>query len=479
MKIDPFKFLCLVAGLLTSTSSLAGTVQISRAPEGEVLSTDYTVQVEGQDVPVYSVKVAPADRTLRFRAMDDKPHSADYFGQASFAYFDMAGVVTVKVTWHDAIHSVKVLPSSYRISPAINGKTLTFQLTEPRPVTIEVNGSWVGALHLFANAPETNIPQRGDTNVIYYGPGIHRVTHVVVKDNQTVYVAPGAIVCGIAGPDEPHKISTYNQLPNYAPTFELQGNHIRLCGRGIIDFSLIPAATRNAILVKGKDIVVEGVIVRDASTWTIPIRESDGVTIRNIKLLGRRANSDGIDICNSDHVTVENCFIRTLDDLVVIKTFEGETHHVLVRNCVLWNEVAHALSIGAELRHDVDDVVFRDCDVIHDLGREWTLRIFHCDGSRISNVRFENLRIEESPRLISLWINKAQYSAGPERGHIDHVVFKNIQATANPLHVDLQGFDDTHLVENVLFDHVVVNGKPLTAGDVKTNAFVKDASFQP
>ncbi len=64
MKIDPFKFLCLVAGLLASTNSLAGTVQISRAPEGEVLSTDYTVQVEGQDpVPVYSVKVAPADRT--------------------------------------------------------------------------------------------------------------------------------------------------------------------------------------------------------------------------------------------------------------------------------------------------------------------------------------------------------------------------------------------------------------------------------
>ncbi len=55
--------------------------------------------------------------------------------------------------------------------------------------------------------------------------------------------------------------------------------------------------------MKGKDIVVEGVIVRDASTRTIPIRESDGVTIRNIKLLGRRANSDGIDICNSDHVT--------------------------------------------------------------------------------------------------------------------------------------------------------------------------------
>jgi hypothetical protein len=475
----PLTLFFIMAALTAAPVSLAGEVQVHSAPAGEQLSKDYTVQVEGQDVAVYSVKVASNERALRFRAMDDKAHSAEYFGNASFAYFDMDGSVIVKVTCPEPIQSAKVLPSSYKITPRVEGKSLTFTLTEPKPATIEVNGTWVGALHLFANPPETNMPQPGDPNVIYYGPGIHEVTHVVVTNNQTVYVAPGAIVRGIAGPEEPHRISSYNHLPNYAPTFQLQGNHIRLCGRGIIDFSLIPTATRNAILVKGSDILVEGVIVRDSSTWTIPIRQSDRVTIRNVKLLGRRANSDGIDVCNSDHVTIENCFIRTLDDLIVVKTFEGETHHVVARDCVLWNEVAHALSIGAELRENVDDVVFSNCDVIHDMGREWTLRIFHCDGSRISNVRFENLRIEESPRLISLWINKAQYSAGAERGHIDNVVFRNIQATANPLRVDLQGFDDTHRLENVLFDNVVVNGRQLLPEDVKTNAYVRNVSFLP
>lgn len=474
-----FTLFSFMAALSLAPMSLAGTVQTHTAPAGEQLSKDYTVQVEGRDVPVYLVKVASANRALRFRAMDDKANSADYFGLASFAYFDMEGSVMVTVTFREPIQSAKVLPSSYKISPAIRGRSLTFDLTEPKPVTIEVNGTWVGALHLFANPPETNVPQPGDPNVIYYGPGVHEVTHVVVTNNQTVYVAPGAIVRGVTGPGEPHHISSYSHLPDYSPTFQLQGNHIRLCGRGIIDFSLIPKATRNAILVKGSDIVVEGVIVRDASTWTIPIRQSDGVAIRNVKLLGRRANSDGIDICNSDHVTIEGCFIRTLDDLIVVKTFDGETHHVAARGCVLWNEVAHALSIGAELRKNVDDVVFSDCDVIHDMGREWTLRIFHCDGSRISNIRFEDLRIEESPRLISLWINKAQYSAGPERGHIDNVVFKNINAAANPVRVDLQGFDATHVVENVLFDNVVVNGRRLSAKDVKTNAFVKNVSFLP
>jgi hypothetical protein len=93
-------------------------------------------------------------------------------------------------------------------------------------------------------------------------------------------------------------------------------------------------------------------------------------------------------------------------------------------------------------------------------------------SARISNVRFENLRIEESPRLISLWIGKAVWTRDNERGHIDGVTFNNIRATAEPLRVDLRGFDETHRVESVVFDNVVVNGKPLSSDDVKTNAFV-------
>jgi hypothetical protein len=116
-------------------------------------------------------------------------------------------------------------------------------------------------------------------------------------------------------------------------------------------------------------------------------------------------------------------------------------------------------------------VLFTDCDIIHDKGREWTLRVYHCDSARISNVRFENLRIEESPRLISLWIGKAFWTRDNERGHIDGVTFKNIQALANPPRVELKGFDETHRVENVLFDNVMINEHPLNPSDIKTNAF--------
>jgi hypothetical protein len=282
-----------------------------------------------------------------------------------------------------------------------------------------------------------------------------------------VYLAAGAVVKGTA--------------EGRGPVFSLVGKNIVLRGRGIIDGGLCPTHSRNLLLVRGQDITVEGVILRDSSVWTVPIRQSDRVTVKNVKLLGYRANSDGIDVCNSRDVTIEHCFIRTLDDLIVVKTDkgQGQSRRIVAKDCTLWNEVAHALSIGAELREDVDDVLFTNCDVIHDKGREWTLRVYHCDAARVSNVRFENLRIEESPRLMSLWIGKFVWTRDAERGHIQGVTFKNLRAVAKPLQIELKGFDEAHAVENVVFEDVVVNGKPLTRADVKANDFVRQISVRP
>jgi hypothetical protein len=127
----------------------------------------------------------------------------------------------------------------------------------------------------------------------------------------------------------------------------------------------------------------------------------------------------------------------------------------------------------------VDDVLFTNCDVIHDTGREWTLRVYHCDSATVSNVRFENIRVEESRKLISLWINKARWSRDAERGHIRDVTFQNIQAvTAEPPRIELEGFDAAHAIDGVVFDDVKINGQPLAMSGVVTNAFVRHVTVR-
>lgn len=464
----------LVVAAMVVEVAAAGTVTVWPAPEGEELSQDFSVMVGGETAPAYVARVAPEKPELRWKAMDDKANSADYYENAAFTTFDMQGTVEVVVTCTAPVTSARILPSSLNIAPRVEGHRVSFTMTEPRPLTLEVNGDWVHSLHILANPPERDPPRKGDPDVIYFGPGVHEVTHMEIGSGKTLYVAGGAVVRGVIGPDEPFRISSYSGLKTYSPTFQLRGENIKVCGRGIIDGSRCSTHARNLMLVQGSDIQIEGVVFRDSSTWNIPIRRCDRVAVRNVKILGYRANSDGIDICSSRDVTVEDCFIRTLDDLIVVKTDRGagEARRIVARHCVLWNEVAHALSVGAELRENVDDVLFTDCDVIHDKGREWTLRVYHCDSARITNVRFENLRIEESPRLISLWIDKAYWSRDDERGHIDGVVFRDITAPT-PARIELKGFDTQHAIESVLFQNVSVGGEPLEASTIRNNEFVR------
>ncbi len=435
-------------------------------PEGIQPSPLFNVEAGGENVAVYDLKVSPEDRRSRLKGMDDKKNTHEHYEMAAFAYFDTDSKTTVKVSAPDGISSAKVLPSSYGISPVIRDGAAQFDVLPGQKITLEINGDEYHSLHIFVNGTEKEKVDRSDPDLIYYGPGVHRVGRIVVRGGQTLYIAGGAVLmCDTSDkPEGP-----------YGPSITVTGKGARICGRGIVDGSLCPNLSRNLLCIeKASDVTVEGIILRDCSVWTLPVRHSENVRIDNVKILGYRANSDGIDICNSRNVTVGNCFVRTLDDLIVVKTLRnGDVcRDITVRGNVLWNEVAHALSVGAEINHDISHITFEDCDIIHDKGREWSLRVYHCDGATVSDVNFRDIRIEESQSLISLWINGAVWSSGSERGHINGVRFKNIDASRvlNPV-FRIQGYDPEHIVENVSFSNIKVNGKAASGQMLQTNGF--------
>ena len=455
-------------------------VVVYKAPEGEGLNVKFKVSVDGIDVPVYNAKIGHEDKTEREKAMDRRLESEKYFDLAGIAYFDLKkGPVTITVFVEEQVTSAKILPTSSGLSPTISGKTLSFAVDKPQHVTVEVNGDHIRSLHISVNPEEKDIPDPNDPNVIYFGPGIHEITSVLVGDDKTVYIAGGAIVRGITGEDEQWSPSRqYPGLRNYrGQSFILRGKNITFRGRGIVDQEGVRTHGRQMISATVDGLKMEGVVLRNSSVWTLSLRDCKNVHIDNIKILGHRANSDGIDINSSFDVLVENCFLRTLDDLVVVKTLRGtgEAGRIRVRKCVLWNEVAHALSIGAELTQKVEDVVFEDCDVIGDHGREWTLRIYHTDSALIKNVRFENIRIEESVRFASLWINTAVWTTDAKRGRIEDVVFKDITvSTDKPIRrgFEFSGYDAEHAIRNVHIENVVINGERVTKEDVMMNEHV-------
>jgi hypothetical protein len=473
-------FLFALAGCFFASchTEKEGNVIIYPAPEGEALNQAYRLSADGRDVPVYIAKTGMERKANRERAMDDQPNSHLFYDVAGFASFDMKqGPVKIKVSVDKAIESAKVLPASFGIEPVIKGKSLSFEVDVPRRLTVEINGEHIRSLHIFVNPEEKNAPDPNDPNVIYFGPGIHTIAKSIeVTDNQTVYVAGGAIVRCYNDTTVNLNDPAERRLARRA-SFILSGKNTKIAGRGIIDQeNVYRLQARNILSVTGEDVKMEGVILRNASVWTVSLRGADRVHIDNIKLLGHRANSDGIDICDSWDVTVENCFIRTLDDLIVVKTYNRDngSGNILARRCVLWNEVAHALSIGAEIQQIVDGVTFSDCDIIGDHCREWSLRVYQCDKGMVRNITFENIRIEESVKFASLWINEATWSTDPERGHIENIVFRDIVLNApRPPEKGMEflGYDREHAIRNVLVENVVVQGKKVTLKDIVANDY--------
>ena len=458
--------------------SVLGTSAFAQsAPATEPLSTQFQVSVDGRSVPVYLARICKL--TADQRRPLGMPQR-DGTSLTSFASYDevlttnrLTPLMYVTITCHDPVQSVKVLPVWRGITPVVAGNTITFTVNQPGALVVEVNGDWVQSLQLFTNPPELNVPKPADPNVVYFGPGVHEIEHLELHSGQTLYLAPGAVLYGKPTGDSPH-----------GAIVGFTGSNITVRGRGIIDGSLCPRGTRGVLYASGNNITIEGVTLRDSSGWNLPTRKCSNLKIDNIKIFGWQGNSDGIDICNCQHVEVKNCYLRTFDDLVVLKTDkgQGEERDVRVHDCVLWNEFAHALSLGAELREPLSDIHFSDCDVIHDKGREWALRVYNCDSAHVSNVTWDGIRIEECRRLMSLWIGSAIWSKEPERGHIADITFRNITSVAPELPDStavLTGLDATHAIDRVRFDDVIVGGKRLTLADVKQNAFVSGVTVTP
>lgn len=130
---------------LLAMHSLDAKVVTYPAGTGVKTLDDFSVEVRqgsGQWLPVdvYPVKV---DK------VDEKGHNVEV---ASMAYFDFDGTVDVRVISNkERVRNVRVRPLSYMITPDCIGDTVTFSLSHPRNLSVEVNGDIFHNLHLFAN----------------------------------------------------------------------------------------------------------------------------------------------------------------------------------------------------------------------------------------------------------------------------------------------------------------------------------------
>ncbi len=439
--------LCL--SILTCLAIAAGLQAVELQPNverGAMMSDMYQVSVGGQKVDVYGARTA------------DPPFAGpnrNYGGPYSFVNLEADGPVEVTVTSERDLRSTVLRPARPEVKmTVVDDHTLKLQLPGPTKFSVEPDGK-ESPLLLFANPPETNIPKEGDPNVVYFGPGIHEKDSIKLRDNQTLYLAPGAILKG---------------------GIVAEGKNITIRGRGILDgsdWAWRKGPGWHVISIYGSNVTVEGITIRGAWHWTLVPMHSDHVTVQNVKICGGRVqNDDGINPCNSQDVLIKDCFIRSDDDCVAMKGMKfkdganNNVERITVEDTILWCDRARIFLLGHESRAEyMRDIKLQNLDIVHYVMVPFLFE--PGEDMRLQDVTVENVRLhgegqKDFIRLRPL-VNRYMHNKVP--GHVANVTFRNVALEGEPgdYLIQLTGPDAEHRVENVTLDGVSVLGKPVKA----------------
>ncbi len=160
-------------------------VVVYPAPPGLTTSPDFTLTADNQQIWIERIgsKLATFDYTLYgSREMED----------LNVANFSCSGTVTLVIKANVKIDSFNIRPRSRNIEATVNGSEITFTISGPQKLYIEINN--LPHLAIFANPLEINPHKKGDPGVIYYGPGVHNPGRINLVSNMTMYIAGGAVV---------------------------------------------------------------------------------------------------------------------------------------------------------------------------------------------------------------------------------------------------------------------------------------------
>ena len=362
-------------------------IKHNKIPKGETPSSDYVVTLNGECADIYQCRVSAIPFNTVWPGYQRPVEQTEL---ASFMYFSMDSndTVSVRVDVMREFKEAVIRPASSGVTPKIDGNSVVFTVEKTGQYVLEIDGHH-HALHIFVNKSLDFDIDKKSKDVIYFGPGIHRPGKIELKSNQILYIDDGAVVHT--------SIASRGQ------------SNIKILGRGILDNSEFIRENGDCAGINVptpmqffncENITVDGIIIRDACSWTATAFNCVNVVFGNVKLIGMwRYNADGIDMVNCQNVIIRNCFLRTFDDGIVLKGIPPydfmNVENVIVTKCVVWCDWGNALEIGAETcAEQYRNIVFSDCDVIH--ATHIALSIQNSGYAHVHDITYENIRVEYS-----------------------------------------------------------------------------------
>lgn len=401
---------------------------------------NYKVLKNGELLDTHSCRIFP------------KPYNS--VSVMEYVMFRLEGRTELVIESDIKIDSAVIRPLSAGIPFELRDGKIYVYLDRPAKLSVEINGSSDNNIMIFAHEEEYCVPDDAEHLIMIKKGHRYTGTLTVEKDNTAVYLEEGAVLHG---------------------NIRAEGcNGLRVCGTGRIcmeryTYEMRKDHARSLDVIGCRNVVIDGIIIDDSNDWSLRINGCDDVLIKNVKIFGCRGNSDGIDVCGSRNVTVSDIFTRVWDDSFVVKALgTGNAENITFRNSVLWNDFARPMEVGVELRADkVRNIKFENIDVIHSSTGYPIMGIHHGDHAEVSDIIFNDIRIEDTPgaQLFDIRIADSVWNRDDRMGNIRDIMFSNIKykgAENNDVMLSdprIEGFDREHDVRNINFHNIEIKGR--------------------
>lgn len=139
-------------------------------------------------------------------------------------------------------------------------------------------------------------------------------------------------------------------------------------------------------------VVVKGVTVKNSAGWVQDYRNCKNVVIDSVTVNSTEYwNNDGIDIVNSQNVTITNCNVDAADDAICLKSEGGPgwCENIIVSNCTLRSS-ASAFKLGTGSRGGFRNITVKNLNIF-DTYRS-AIALEAVDGGFLENVEIREIK---------------------------------------------------------------------------------------
>ncbi|NJB84981.1 polygalacturonase [Lewinella marina] len=209
-----------------------------------------------------------------------------------------------------------------------------------------------------------------------------------------------------------------------------------------------------------KNILIDGVTIRNSPMWVLHPTLSDNVTIQNVRVISHGPNSDGCDPESCNNVLIKNCYFDTGDDCIALKSGRNQDgrnsgrpiENVVIQDCEM-KDGHGGVVIGSEVSGGARNIYAENCVMDSpNLDRAIRVKTNKVRGGTIENLYFRNITVGEVREAVVRINMRYDIFSDTTRGYIPtvrNIVVENVTSKKSRYGLLLEGYSPDHPITGV------------------------------